>query len=129
MFESEKAARIMRQLRSLPWRRIDACFRGSSTHFFAHNHLQVGHTRYKPPATVTAKCWCLLGFAVSVLSGEALREAQKHSTTLSPIMGANFVHMAVAACCSIETQLMCLSQALMEVNLADLQRYVLEAFL
>ena len=42
LVQSGHAAHIMRQLQQLPWRRIDAEFRGSRTPFFAHNHLQVG---------------------------------------------------------------------------------------
>ena len=41
MAESGHVAHIMKQLQQLPWRRIDAEFRGSWTPFFAHNHLQV----------------------------------------------------------------------------------------
>ena len=35
--------RMLSSLRALPWRRVDACFRGSPTPFLAHNHIQATH--------------------------------------------------------------------------------------
>ena len=34
---------MLSSLSSLPWRRVDACFRGSPTPFLAHNHIQATH--------------------------------------------------------------------------------------
>ncbi len=33
---------MLDRLRTLPWRRVDVCFKGTSTPFMAHNHIQVG---------------------------------------------------------------------------------------
>lgn len=35
--------RMLSSLSALPWRRVDACFRGSPTPFLAHNHIQATH--------------------------------------------------------------------------------------
>ena len=35
--------KMLSSLSSLPWRRVDACFRGSPTPFLAHNHIQATH--------------------------------------------------------------------------------------
>lgn len=32
---------MLERLRTLPWRRIDVCFKGTSTPFMAHNLIQV----------------------------------------------------------------------------------------
>ena len=34
---------MLASLASLPWRRVDACFKGTSTPFLAHNHIQATH--------------------------------------------------------------------------------------
>ena len=35
--------KMLASLASLPWRRVDACFKGTSTPFLAHNHIQATH--------------------------------------------------------------------------------------
>ncbi|KAK9833727.1 hypothetical protein WJX74_003937 [Apatococcus lobatus] len=55
MADSGHAAHIMRQLQQLPWRRIDAEFRGSRTPFFAHNHLQVTRRRMNVDGAAVAE--------------------------------------------------------------------------
>lgn len=37
---------MLARLQRLRWRRVDVCFRGSTTGFFAHNHIQVGVPRH-----------------------------------------------------------------------------------
>ena len=32
---------MLDRLRTLPWRRVDVCFKGTPTPFMAHNHIQV----------------------------------------------------------------------------------------
>ena len=35
--------KMLASLASLPWRRVDACFKGTPTPFLAHNHIQATH--------------------------------------------------------------------------------------
>lgn len=35
--------RMLSSLSSLPWRRVDACFKGSRSYFLSHNHIQATH--------------------------------------------------------------------------------------
>lgn len=51
------AQEMLDRLRTLPWRRVDVCFKGTSTPFMAHNHIQVGGANTLGPTPPAA---CLL---------------------------------------------------------------------
>ena len=44
---------MLDRLRTLPWRRVDVCFKGTPTPFMAHNHIQVRRPPMSLPAALS----------------------------------------------------------------------------